>query len=80
MDKNIIKFDDTEIEDHKFHQNKSPFSINDIDIKKIAVYNKLPFGKQDFKYSICYKDSEKIGSLCILRLQMIIYKSNFDKS
>ena len=49
----IIKFDDTETEQRKFHQNKSPISINDIDIIKIVVSNKLPYGKQDSKYFIC---------------------------
>ena len=34
MDK---KFGDTEIEEYKFHQHKSPILINDIDINKIAV-------------------------------------------
>ena len=42
MDKKIIKFDDTEMEEYKFHQNKSPVLINDIDINKIIVSNKLP--------------------------------------
>ena len=59
MDKKVIKFDDTEIEEYKYHQNKSPISINNIDINKIVVSNKLHFGKQDFKYFIGYKDSEK---------------------
>ena len=49
--------DDTEIKKYQFHQNKNPISINDIDINKIVVSNKLPFGKQDFKYFIGYKDS-----------------------
>ena len=39
MDK-IIKFDDTDIEEYKFHQYKSPISINNIDITKI-VSNKF---------------------------------------
>ena len=30
MDKKIIKFDDTKTEEYKFHQNKSPISINKI--------------------------------------------------
>ena len=60
MDKKIIKFDDTEIEEYKFHQNKSPISINDIHINKMIISNKLPCGKQDFKYFIGYKDCEKI--------------------
>ena len=39
-----------------------------------------PFGKQDFKYFIGYKDAKKIRSLCILHPKMSIYKSNFDKT
>ena len=52
MNKNIIKVDNTEIEEYKYHQNKSPISINNIDINKIVVSNKLPFSKQDLKYLI----------------------------
>ena len=32
MEKCIIKFGDTEIEKQKFHQNKRPMSIKNIDI------------------------------------------------
>ena len=77
MDKKITKFDDNEIEEYKFHQNKSPIVRNEIDINKIVVSNKFPFGKQDFKYFIGYKDSEENRPLCIFRLQMLIYKRNF---
>ena len=42
MDKKIIKFDDTEIEEYIFHQNKSAISTNNIDINKIIVSSKLP--------------------------------------
>ena len=56
MDKKIIKFDNTETQEYEFHQYKSPISINGIDINKIGVSNKFPFGKQDFKYFIGYKD------------------------
>ena len=45
MDEKIIKFDDAEIEEHKFHQYKSPVSINDIDINEIVVSNEFPFDK-----------------------------------
>ena len=30
MDKRVIQFDDTEIQEYRFHQHKSPISINDI--------------------------------------------------
>ena len=75
MDKEIIKFDDTEIEEYKFHQNKSTVSRNDIDVNKIVVSNKLPLGKQDFKYFIGTKDSEKnLTSMHTLFTNDYIYK------
>ena len=57
MDKKVITFDGTEIEEYKFHQHKSPILINTIDVNKIVVSNKFPFGKQGFKYFIGYKDN-----------------------
>ena len=50
MEKKIITFDDTEIEEHRYYQHSSPILINEIYINEIVVSNKLPFGKQDFKY------------------------------
>ena len=44
MDNKIIKCDDTEIEEYEFHQYKILILINNIDINKIVVSNKLPFG------------------------------------
>ena len=52
MDKKIIRSRETEIEEFDFYQIKSAISINNIVINKIAVSDKLPFGKQDFKYFI----------------------------
>ena len=80
MDQKIIKFDDSETEEYKFHQNKDPLSINNINTNKIVASNKFLFGKKDFKYFIGCKDSEKIRPLCIFCPQMIIYKRNFDKN
>ena len=60
----------TEIKEYKFHQYKTPILINDIDINKIIVSNKLPFVKQDFKYPIGYKDAIKIKPLCVLHAKI----------
>ena len=60
MGKNIVKFDDTEIEKYKFHQYKSPILIKDIDINERVLSNKFPFDKQDFEYFIGYKDNKKL--------------------
>ena len=48
MKKNI-RFDDTDIEKYKFHHHKSPILGNNIVINKLAVSNKVSFGKKDFK-------------------------------
>ena len=45
MDKKIIKLDETEIEEHKFHQYKSSIFMNNIDINKIAISHKFSLGK-----------------------------------
>ena len=74
MDKKNIKFDTTEIEEYRFHQYKSPFSINNIDINKIVLSNQFTFGKQDFKCFIGYKDNKEIRPLCIFFPEMSIYK------
>ena len=41
MKKTIIKFGDIEIEIQKCYQHKRPILIKNIDIKKIAVSNKV---------------------------------------
>ena len=80
MDKKIIKFDDTEVEDYEFYQYKIPISINNIDTNEIAVSIKLPLGKQDFKYFIGCKDNKEIRPACILFPEMSIYKRYSDKT
>ena len=50
MHKKVIKFGDTEIEEFGLHQYKSPILINYINVNKMVVSNKFPFGKQNFKY------------------------------
>ena len=47
-------------------------SINNININKTKVSNKLPFGKQDFIFFIGYKDAKKIRTLCIFSPKIYI--------
>ena len=56
----IIKFGDIEIQKQKLHQYKVPFSIKNIDIKKIVVSNKVSFSKTGSEYFIGYQDIKKI--------------------
>ena len=37
MDKEIIKFDDTETEEYKFHQHKCLILVNGIDINEMVL-------------------------------------------
>ena len=54
--------------------------INNIDINKIVVSSKVPFGKQDFEYFTGYKDPKTIRLLCIILPKMSTYRSDFDKT
>ena len=45
------------------NQHKSPISINDVDISKIVVSNKVNFGKKGFRYFIGYKNGKKVRPL-----------------
>ena len=56
-----MKCDETEIQKYKFHQYKSSISIDNKDVHKIVVSNKISFDKNDFKYFIGYKDAKKLN-------------------
>ena len=59
MNKKIIRFGKSEIEKHKFHQHKISILINDTNIDKILISNKVSFNKKRFKRFIGYKDDKK---------------------
>ena len=46
MNKKIIRFGKSEIEKHKFHQHKISILINDTNIDKILISNKVSFNKK----------------------------------
>ena len=69
-DKIIIKCDDANF------INIKPILINDTDVNNMAVSKKFPFGKQDFKYFISYKNNKL---LCIFFPEMSKYKRYSDK-
>ena len=60
--KETITFGNNEVEKRSFHQYKSPILINDLDISKIVVSNKVSFGKKGCKYFAVYEEDKK-GSL-----------------
>ena len=60
INKTDAKFDDTDIEKYNFHQHISHISINNIDINKKAVSNKVKFCKIDLKYFFRYKELKSL--------------------
>ena len=80
MGKEIITFGNTEVEKHKFHQYKSPNPINDVDISKIAVFNKVPFGKKCFKYFIGYENGKKAETFMRNASKMSACRRDFDET
>ena len=57
------------------------FQIDYIDVNKILVYKKAPYGtRNSFKYFIGYKDNDIIRPLCVRLLQMNRYARKFDEN
>ena len=73
MEKTIKKFGGIKIEKPKFHQDKRPISIKNIDIDKILVSNKVSFDKKGFKYFNGYKNTQKNNPLYIYLFQKWVH-------
>ena len=68
IEKTVIKFGDIEIEKQKFHQNKIPTSIKNVDINKIVVSNRVSFGKKKSVLNI-------LLAIQMIKLELYIYFS-----
>ena len=65
-----ISFDDIKIKKSEFYKNKKTFQIDDVDLNKILVSKKEPYGtKNALKYFIGYNDNDVTTPLC-LRLML----------
>ena len=61
MGKKILTFDDIEIERNKFYHHKGPTFLEDADIEKQLISNKISFGEKSYKYFIGYLHNEDNG-------------------
>ena len=67
-----INFDDKKIKKSDFYKNKKVFQIDNIDVNKILVSKKEPYGtKNSFKYFIGYNDNDVIRPLYVGRPQIL---------
>ena len=75
------KFDNKKIENSDFYKNKKTFNIDDIDVNKILVSKKEPYGtKNALKYFIGYNDNDVIRSLCLKLSKMTGYIKKFKEN
>ena len=76
-----INFDDKKIKKTKFYKNKKVFQIDDIDVNKILVSKKEPYGKNNsLIYFIGYNDNDVIRPLCLKFSKMTGYINEFNEN
>ena len=82
MSGNSINFDDKKIKKSDFYnKNKKIFNIDDIDVNKILVSKKEPYGKNNsLIYFIGYNDNDVIRPLCLRLPQMTGYAKKFNEN
>ena len=76
-----INFDDKKIKKIDFYKNKKAFQIYDIDVNKILVSKKEPYGtKNVLKCIIGYNDNDVIRPLCVRLPQMTGFAKRFNEN
>ena len=85
----VITFGGIEIQKQIFYQRKEPISIKSVDIDKLVVSDKVPFGKKDLNILLAIKMLKILDLFCLVyfslkyvRIEMTFMKLNiciFDK-
>ena len=80
MGKEILVFQDIEIEKNKFYCYKALVSLIDVDVEKVLVSNKIPFGEKNYKYFIGYLYNDyKVKPLHIMLPKTCTYVKSYDE-
>lgn len=80
MNEELLIFGENRINKRKFHYTKTPIWINNEDIHKTLVSDKIAFGKKSYEYFTRYKDGRRISHLCIMLPEMSGYVKMFDET
>ena len=81
MNRKNINFNDKKIEKTKFYKNNKIFNIDDIDVNKILISKKEPYGKNNsLIYFIGYNDNDVIRPLCLRLSKTTGYINEFNKN
>ena len=75
MSKELLTFEDIEIEKNKFYHHKTP----DVSIEKVLVSNKISFGEKNYIYFIGYLyNGNKVKPLNIMLPKTNTYVRSYD--
>ena len=67
MGKEILAFDNIEIEKSKFYDHKTPIFLWDVNIERVLVSNKMSFGEKNYDYFTGYLyNGNKVNPLSII--------------
>ena len=81
MNRKSINLDSKKMKKSEFYKNKKVLWIDHIDVNKILVSKKEPYGtKNAFRYFIGYNDNDVIRPLCVRLSQMTGYARKFDEN
>ena len=76
-----INFEDKKIKKTDFYKNKKINIIDDIDVNKILISKKEPYGtKNSYKYFIGCNDNDVTRPLCLRFPQMTGYTKKFNEN
>ena len=79
MGKEILTFNNIQIEKSKFYRHKTPIFLEDVDIQKVLVSSKISFGEKNYKYFISYLyDFHKVKPLHIMLPKTSAYVKSYD--
>ena len=73
MGKEILMFEDIEIEKNKCYRHETAICLKDVDIEKVLVSNKISFSEKNCKYLIGYlHNGNKVKTLHIMLLNQAL--------
>ena len=73
-----VKFGNKEVDKKEFYSSKQAFSLDSVDLDKIAVSYKWKINETTYKYFCGYLNNDVIQPLCVILPQMHGYIKYFD--
>ena len=78
--KKILKFNNIDVENRKFHSCNTPIDLSNVYFVRILLSNEISIDKCPFKYFIGYKKDRKVMLLCITLPKMSRYLKKINET